>query len=302
MKVILAGGTGLIGRLLSRRLAADGHAVWVLSRHPEKARQNGPITMVKWDGRTTAGWQHWVDEADAIVNLTGENIGASRWTPQRKALLRSSRIEPAQALLQAVQACSRKPAVWLQASAVGYYGPHLDEEMDETAPPGSDEMARLVVDWEEASRPVEDLGVRRMVTRQGIVLDDREGALPRMLLPYHLFAGGPVGSGRQWISWISRVDIAEAMAYLLQNPTASGVYNLTAPNPLTNAQFGKTIGSVLHRPYWMPVPAFAMRLMFGEMATVVLDGQRVVPRRLLAAGDQFRHPDLKSALRDLFSR
>ena len=163
-------------------------------------------------------------------------------------------------------------------------------------------MARLVVDWEEASRPVEDLGVRRMVTRQGIVLDDREGALPRMLLPYHLFAGGPVGSGRQWISWISRVDIAEAMAYLLQNPTASGVYNLTAPNPLTNAQFGKTIGSVLHRPYWMPVPVFAMRLMFGEMATVVLDGQRVVPRRLLAAGYQFWHPDLKSALRDLFSR
>ena len=302
MKVILAGGTGLIGRLLSRRLAADGHAVWVLSRHPEKAGLNGPVTMVKWDGRTTAGWQHWVEEADAIVNLTGENIGASRWTSQRKALLRSSRLEPTRALVQAVQACSRKPVVWLQASAVGFYGPHQDEELDETAPAGSDELARLVVDWEEASRPVEDLGVRRMVARQGIVLDDREGALPRMLLPFYLFAGGPVGNGRQWISWISRVDIAGAMAFLLQNPAAGGVYNLTAPNPLTNARFGKTIGSILRRPYWMPVPAFAMRLMFGEMATVVLDGQRVVPRRLLEAGYQFQHPDLNTALQDLFRR
>ena len=302
MKVVLAGGTGLIGRLLSRRLAADGHAVWVLSRHAEKAGMNGPATLVKWDGRTTAGWQHWVEEADAIVNLTGENIGASRWTPQRKALLRSSRLEPTQALVQAVQASSRKPVVWLQASAVGFYGPHRDEELDETAHAGSDELARLVVDWEEASRPVEDLGVRRIVARQGIVLDDREGALPRMLLPFHLFAGGPVGSGRQWISWISRVDIAGAMAFLLQNPAAGGVYNLTAPNPVTNARFGKTIGSVLRRPYWMPVPAFAMRLLFGEMATVVLDGQRVIPRRLLEAGYEFQHPDLNTALQDLFRR
>lgn len=302
MKIIIAGGTGLIGRLLTQKLIAEGHFVWVLSRRSGNPGTEGQTQMVKWDGRTTHGWQQLVEEADAIVNLAGENLGASRWTPKRKALLRSSRIEPALALVEAVRLAEHKPSVWLQASAVGYYGHHDEEEIDENSPSGSDELARLVVDWEDASQAVEGLGVRRIIMRQGIVLDDKEGALPRMLLPYRFFAGGPVGTGRQWISWISRNDIAEAMAFLLKNEQAHGVYNLTAPNPLTNADFGKTIAQVLHRPYWMPVPAIAMKAIFGEMATVVLDGQRVIPRRLLESGYQFRHPDLKSALQALFMR
>lgn len=302
MKVIIAGGSGMIGRQLTRRLLEDGHSVWVLSRNPERVKLPDLAEVVKWDGRSSSGWQHLVNEADAIINLTGENLGASRWTPKRKQILRSSRLEPANAIVQAIDAAVHRPTVLLQSSAVGYYGPKQAETVDENTPPGGDELSRLVVDWEDATKPVETFGVRRVVVRQGIVLDNREGALPRMLLPFRLFAGGPVGSGKQWISWISRRDIVEAMLFLLQNENASGAYNLTSPNPVTNAEFGKTIGSVMHRPYWMPVPAFLMRLFFGEMSTVVLDGQRVLPRRLLEAGYGFKYSNLKSALQDVFAR
>ncbi len=301
MKLIVAGGTGLIGRLLVNRLLEVDHRVWVLSRNPEKARFPSAVGVVKWDGKTPAGWQPLVEQADAIINLSGENLGASRWTKRRLAQLRSSRIEPAEAILQAIREASHRPAVVLQSSAVGYYGAEKDQTLDEKSPPGSDPLAQLVVDWEDAIRPIEELGVRRVIARQGIVLDDREGALPRMLLPFRLLVGGPVGSGKQWISWISRRDIVEAMLFLLKADHASGVYNLTAPQPLTNADFGKTIAEVLRRPYWMPVPAFFLRALFGKMATIVLDGQRVLPARLLEAGYSFQHARLRSALEDLFS-
>lgn len=300
MKILIAGGTGLIGRLLVKRLLEQGHTVRVLSRNPSQAALPPGVRIIGWDGRSPEGWLPWVEEVDAIVNLTGANLGAGRWTPQRKALLRSSRLEPSQAIVDAITAAAHRPAVLLQSSAVGYYGAGLDQEMDENTPAGEDSLARLVVDWENASRPVEELDIRRIIVRQGIVLDDRAGALPRMVLPFRLFAGGPVGGGRQWISWISRQDIADALLFLLESQTAQGVYNLVAPQPVTNADFGKAIAGVLRRPYWLPVPAFALRLVFGEMATVVLDGQRVIPRRLLDAGYRFHHPDVNAALAELF--
>lgn len=300
MNILIAGGTGLIGRLLVKRLIEAGHTVWVLSRNPQQSTFPPGTSVLGWDGRTPAGWSQWIEKADAVVNLTGENLGAGRWTSQRKALLRSSRLEPAQALVDAIVAAAHRPAVLIQASAVGYYGAAQDREVDENSPAGADSLARLVVDWENVSQPVVPLGVRRIIARQGIVLDDRAGALPRMVLPFRLFAGGPVGGGRQWISWISRRDIADALFFLLQSPTAQGVYNVVAPHPVTNAAFGKTLASVLRRPYWFPVPAFALRLAFGEMATVVLDGQRAIPRRLLEAGYRFHHPELKTALIELF--
>lgn len=302
MKVLIAGGTGLIGRLLVKRLLEENHVVWVLSRNPDRARLPAQVRVVKWDGRTPDGWQELVEMADAVVNLTGENLGAARWTQQRKQVLRASRLEPAHAIVTAITAATHRPAVLLNSSAVGYYGPRLDEVVDENAPAGKDELSRLVVDWEEATLPVEALGVRRIILRQGIVLDSREGALPRMLLPFRLFVGGPVGSGKQWISWISRQDIADAMLFLIKSDQAHGVYNLTSPNPVTNAVFGRTIASVLRRPYWMPVPAFILRLAFGEMATVVLDGQRVVPRRLLESGYKFGFGELNPALRETLTR
>ena len=302
MNVLIAGGTGQIGRLLINLLLEDGHAVWVLSRNPQKANLPPGVQVVGWDGRSPAGWEQILEKADAVVNLTGENLGAARWSPQRKALLRSSRLEPAQAIVDAISAASHRPAVLLQSSAVGYYGIRSNQELDENSPAGSDFLSQLVVDWENASRPVEKFGVRRIVVRQGIVLDDKEGALPRMLLPFHLFAGGPVGSGKQWISWISREDIAYAMLFLLKSETANGVFNLTSPQPLTNAEFGKTIAKVLKRPYWMPVPAFFLRILFGEMAIVVLEGQRAIPRRLIDSGFHFQYADLKSTLEELFAR
>ncbi len=301
MKLMVAGGTGLIGRLLVNRLLEEDHAVWVLSRNPQKARFPSAVKMVKWDGRSPAGWQPLVEQMDAIVNLCGENLGAKRWTEPRLRLLKSSRIEPAQAILQAIRDASHRPAVLLQSSAVGYYGSTQAQVLDEKSAAGSDRLAQLVVDWENAAGPVDELGVRRIIVRQGIVLDDHEGALPRMLLPFRLFAGGPVGSGRQWVSWISRTDIAEVILFLLEKADASGVYNLTAPQPVTNADFGKTIASVIRRPYWMPVPEFFLRLLFGEMSKIVLEGQRVIPARLLEAGYSFHNPNLRSALTELFN-
>jgi hypothetical protein len=301
MNILIAGGTGQIGRLLLSRLLEDGHTVWVLSRNPQKANLPHGVTVIGWDGRSPTGWQNVLEQVDAVVNLTGENLGAARWSAQRKDLLRSSRLEPAKAIADAISISKHRPALLLQSSAIGYYGISHNQEVDENSPAGDDFLSQLVVDWENASRAVEELGVRRIIVRQGIVLDDHEGALPRMLLPFRLFAGGPVGSGKQWISWISRRDIAEALLYLLKSETASGVYNLTSPQPLTNAEFGKTIAWVLKRPYWMPIPAFVLRILFGEMAIVVLEGQQGIPRRLLNSGFLFQYAELKSALEELFT-
>lgn len=302
MRVMIAGGTGLIGRLLVKRMLESGHSVCVLSRNPQKGIFQQPVEVVKWDGRSAAGWQPLVEEADAIVNLTGENLGAKRWTAERMKLLRSSRIDPARAILEGIQMASHRPGVLIQASAVGYYGNTKDQVVDETFPAGRDSLSQLVVEWEDVSKPIEELGVRRIIIRQGIVLDDRAGALPRMFMPFRYYLGGPVGGGKQWISWISRRDVAGAILFLLNLDGASGIYNLSAPQSMTNAEFGKTIASVSRRPYWMPAPAFLLKLLFGEMARVVLEGQRVSPLRLLAAGYRFEYPHLQPALEEVFSR
>ncbi len=302
MRVIITGGTGLIGRALAADLAAGGHEVILLSRAPE--RVTGLPTggrAVGWDGHTAAGWGPLADGARAIVNLAGENLGAARWTAERKRRIRDSRLNAGQAVVQAVQAAGRVPRVVVQASAVGYYGPQGDQELAEEAPPGSDFLARLCVEWEASTAPVEAMGVRRVVIRSGVVLHAMEGALPRMLLPFKLFVGGPLGSGRQWISWMHIADEAAAIRFLIEKEEAAGAFNLTTPHPLTNADFGRVVGRVLGRPAWMPAPAFALRLALGEMATVVLDGQRVVPRRLLALGFAFRFPEAEAALRNLLA-
>jgi hypothetical protein len=199
----------------------------------------------------------------------------------------------------AFQAANKKPAVLMQASAVGYYGPSSDQILDESSPAGTDYLGKLSVDWEAATKAVEDMGVRRILIRTGIVLDRQQGALPRMLLPFQLFVGGPLGSGKQWMPWIHLSDQVQAMRFLLQQPDASGAYNLEAPNPVTNAELGKILAAVLRRPYWMPVPAFALKLLLGGMSTLVLDGQRAVPKRLLAAGFSFKYPNLREALQEV---
>jgi uncharacterized protein (TIGR01777 family) len=299
MKVIITGGTGLIGRALAQALRGEGCQVWVLSRSAKKASPAPGVQVVQWDGETAEGWGQLVNEADALVNLAGENIGAGRWTKERKQRILSSRVSAGRAVTVAVQQASHRPKVLVQASAVGYYGVYDDRPLDEVSPAGSDYLAHTCMDWEATTQAVEQMGVRRVVVRTGVVLDKKEGALPRMLMPFRLMAGGPLGSGRQWLPWIHLRDEVDAMRFLIKDESARGAFNLTAPQPLTNAEFGKVIARVLRRPYWLPAPAFALRLLLGEMSTLVLDGQRPYPRRLQAMGYRFHFDEAEEALKDV---
>jgi len=300
VRVIITGGSGLIGRALAAQLAHDGHEVIVLSRAPERITPLPlAVRATQWDARTANGWEDLADGADAIVNLAGENLAAGRWTAERKRRIRESRINAGHAVVQAVEAARQKPRVVVQASAVGYYGPRGDEEVTEEASAGDDFLAQVCMAWEESTRPVEAMGVRRVIIRTGVVLSAAGGALPRMVLPFKLFVGGPLGNGRQWFPWIHITDQVSAIRFLIEQEGARGPFNLTAPHPLTNGEFCRILGRVLRRPAIMPTPAFALRLLFGEMATVLLDGQRAVPKRLLDMGFSFRFPEAEAALRDL---
>lgn len=306
MRVIITGGSGMIGRILTKNLAADGHEVIILSRSP--GRVNGlpeNARAVGWDTRTADGWGHLADGADAIVNLAGASIAGTgflpdRWTPEKRHEIRQSRLEAGRGVVDAVEQAAKKPGVVIQASAVGYYGTDEEATFTEDSPPGNDFLADVCVEWEASTAPVEEHGVRRAIIRTaGMVLSPDEGALPRVMLPYRLFVGGPFGNGQQWWSWIHPVDEARAIRFLLDTEEASGPFNLTAPNPVRNDTFGKTLGKVLNRPHLLPVPAFAMRALLGEVANVVVNGQRVIPERLQALGFQFRYPTLERALTDL---
>jgi uncharacterized protein (TIGR01777 family) len=302
MRVIITGGTGLIGRALTVKLAADDHQVIVLSRTPERVRDlPAGVRVARWDAHSAEGWGSLADGADAIVNLAGERL-AGRWTARRKRRIRESRLNAGRAVVQAVGQAGDKPHVVVQASGAGYYGPRGDEEITEEAAPGKDFLGQLAVEWEASTAPVESLGVRRVIIRSGVVLSTAGGALPQLLLPFRFFAGGPLGSGKQWLPWIHIADEVSAISFLIENEAASGPFNLMAPDPLTNADFGRVLGRMLGRPAFVPTPAFALRLLLGEMATVVLDGQRAIPRRLLYLGFTFRFPEAEAALRDLLRK
>jgi len=296
MRIIITGGTGLIGRALAADLAGDGHEVIVLSRAPERAA--GLPTGVRaerWDARTAEGWGALADGADAIVNLAGESIAGKgfitsrRWTAERKRRIRDSRLNAGRAVVQTVELASNKPRVVIQASGVGYYGPRGDEELTEEASPGQDFLARTAIEWEASTAPVEPLGVRRAI-------------FPFMLLPFQLFVGGSVGSGRQWLPWIHIADEVRAIRFLIENEAASGPFNLVAPHLLTNAEFNQVLGRVMRRPAFMRVPAFALRLLLGEISITLLEGQKAIPRRLQELGFTFRFPETEAALRDLLGK
>jgi uncharacterized protein (TIGR01777 family) len=303
MKVILAGGSGLIGRELTRELVEAGYEIAILSRSPQHLHDlPRGATAVRWDGRSAGALVPRLEGVTAVVNLAGESIGAGRWTEARKRRLRESRIRSAEAIALALGRVDRRPSVLLQASAVGLYGPSADEEIDESRPAGKDFLAGVCRDWEAATEVVENFGVRRVLLRTGVVLATSGGALPRILLPFKLFAGGRVGTGRQWFPWIHLADEVRAVRFLLEATTLSGAFNLTAPNPVTNGELAKRVGRILKRPSLVPAPGFVLRAIMGEMATLVLDGQRAVPRRLLNAGFEFEYQDLEPALRDLLGQ
>lgn len=300
MRIIVTGGTGLIGKALCKSLAADGHDIVVLTRSPDRHRSAvSGVRMMEWDGKTVGPWAAEVDGASAVVNLAGEGIADSRWSHERKQRIRDSRVNAGAALVQAFASAAVKPEVLVQASAVGYYGPHGSEIIDESASVGGDFLAKVCFDWESSTAPVKQMGVRRPVLRTGVVLSNQGGAFPKQSLPFKLYAGGPVGSGEQWYPWIHIDDEVAAIKFLMTNPKADGAYNVCAPNPLTNKDFGTTLGKVMGHPSLLPVPAVAMKVIFGEMSTVLLDGQRTIPKRLQDAGFTFQYPTAEAALKEL---
>ena len=307
--VVLAGGSGLLGRALAAELTRRGSRVMTLTRRPRP----GSETDVAWVPDGTAGrWAHELDGAHAVINLAGEGIADKRWTIQRKAALRSSRLLSTRSLVQAIRGCAAPPPVFISSSAIGYYGPQGDEEVTEDTPPGTDFLAAMCVEWEvEATRlgkewedgrqKAEDRRrpTRVILLRTGVVLDRNGGALKEMLLPFRLGFGAQLGSGRQFMPWIHVADWVALVSFLLERRDASGAFNLTAPTPTTNAAFTQTLARVLRRPALFRAPAFALRIALGEFASFLLTGQRVFPARAERLGFEFRFRELEPALRDL---
>jgi len=288
MRVLITGGSGFIGRAVTRALLAQGHSVTVLTRDRARAGKvlpTGTTTVDTWAGLAP----------DAVVNLAGENLGAHRWNAARKRAFMESRAGATRALVAWMATLARKPAVLVSGSAVGYYGARGDEPLAEDAPPGDEYQSELCAQWEAAARGAEALGVRVCLIRTGIVLGPGGGALAAMKLPFQLGLGGHLGSGAQWMSWIHRDDIVALILWLLAGEGA-GAYNATAPAPATNREFAQALAASLHRPARFPMPAPVVRLLVGEMARLLLTGQRVLPVRARAEGFSFRYPDLRAAL------
>jgi len=301
MRVLISGGTGMIGRELAVSLLADAHSVWVLTRRPGSAQMPPGAQAVGWDGHTTKGWGDLMNRIDAVVNLVGERLSVWPWTPARKARFWTSRVEGGRAISEAIEQAAHRPQVLVQASGVNYYAPRGLETMSESDPAGEDEMAQLCQDWEASTRSVESLGVRRAIARSAIVLSRVDGILPIMMLPVRLYLGGPLGDGLQGLPWIHIQDEVAALRFLLENEQGLGPFNLSAPQSVSNADFLRTLAKVMRRPYWFPVPEFALRLVLGGMSALVLADEHLRPRRLLGLGFTFKFNNLEDALRDLLT-
>ena len=302
--IITTGASGFIGKVLCRQLIEANYDVVALSRNPGEGNKLLPneVNIVKWDAKTVQGWANYADGAYAIVNLAGESIATGRWTHIKKRRILESRLNAGKAVVQAVEQAKNKPRVVIQASGVGYYGGRADEVLDESSSPGSGFLTEVAKQWEESTNKVQSFGVRHVIIRTGVVLGPNGGFLSRVILPFRLFVGGRLGSGKQWISWIHIYDEVNAIRFFLEREDLQGVFNLSAPSPLTCKSFFGVLGRVMKRPSWLPVPGFALRLVLGEMAKeLILSGQRVVPKRLLESGYNFLYLDAKSALREILT-
>lgn len=301
MKLVVAGGSGFIGRSLCRELVQRNHQVTVLARHPQQAAAllDPGVTTIGWDGLSRGAWERALDGADAVVNLAGESIAGGRWTQDRKEILRNSRIGPTRILVQALGTLSTRPRTLVNSSAIGYYGISDDRPLREESQPGSGFLADLCVAWEQEALKAEGLGLRVVRLRTGMVLGQQGGALPRMLPPFRMFLGGPVSPGTQWVSWIHHQDLAGIVQWALVNDRAQGPINGVAPEAVTMREFCRVLGKVLGRPSWLPVPEFALKLALGELATLLTTGQRVEPAAAQRGGFIFRFPALEQALADL---
>lgn len=301
MKIVIAGATGLIGQNLTRRLLEARQDVMVLTRNPTggQTSQHPSLRFTLWDGKTAGTWTRQIDGADAVINLSGQSLGSGRWSEARKQQLLASRIDSTNAIVGAIKIAKIRPPSLLNASAVGFYGHVAEGDVAEDCPAGSDFVGRLCVQWETAALAASELGVRVVLLRSSIVLDTQGGALQRMMWPYRFFVGGSLGSGKQWLPWIHKVDEIRAILFALEQNTLSGPVNLAAPEATMMRDFCTALGKALHRPSALMVPGFVLRAILGEMADMVLTGQRVVPRKLTQAGFTFEFPTLQKALQDL---
>ena len=297
MKVLIAGGSGFLGSALKNSLIKANHEVFILTRRASK-----DANAIQWDGKTTHGWGYVINDMDAVVNLTGFGLEHWPWTKRQKQRFVDSRVIPGRALVSAIQNASRRPRVFLQSSGINHYGLRGEGVADESTPPGDDFPAQLTVKSEDATRPIEEIGVRRVITRNAIVLSGRGGLFPLMLLSVRLFFGGKFGDGEQATPWIHLSDYTNAMRFLLDNENARGPFNLISPQLTSNAEFMRAAAKALHRPYWFHIPKFLLRLVLGGMSVLLTEGRYSQPKRLIELGFQFQFGKLEHAMEDLLVR
>ena len=297
MNVMIAGGSGFLGNALAKSFLADGYKVFILTRGSQVMQG---AKAIKWDAKTTNGWGHLVNEMDVIIHLAGKTLASWPWTASTKRAFRDSRILPGLALARAILEATQRPGIFIQQSGINHYGLRGDLA-DESTLPANDFLAHLTVQWENATKSVEELGVRRVVVRSAVVIANRDGLMPLMALPVKLFIGGPLGDGKFAMPWIHVNDWVGAVRHLIENKNASGAYNLIAPTPTSSADFNRVLANVLHRPYWFPTPAFLLRTLLGEMSVLVVEGRFAQPKRLIESGYRFQFEGPREALTDLFN-
>lgn len=304
MKVAITGATGFVGSRLVERLHAQGNQILVFSRNPAKAKQVFPantypnLEIIPYTPTESGSWQQSIAGCDAVVNLSGEPIAEKRWTPEQKQTILNSRKLGTQKIVEAINQANPKPSVLVNSSAIGYYGTSETAAFDETSSAGNDFLSTVCKEWETEAQKVKDSGTRLVIVRTGIVLG-MGGALAKMLPPFKMFAGGPIGSGRQWFSWIHRDDLVNLILFALSHPEIEGVLNGTAPNPVRMNELAQTLGEVLNRPSWLPVPSFVLEGLLGDGAQVVLEGQQVLPKRTLSQSFEYQYSTLKPALTEI---
>lgn len=299
MKILIAGGTGFIGRELSKLLRDRGDNVTILTRSKRKSRLLGDdLAVWEWDGKNPGPWIEVYEGLDAIINLSGVSIGSSRWSSSFKKEILSSRIDSTTILVKAVKISGSVPSVFINASAVGFYG-DTDSDVTESNPAGSDFLARTCSEWERSAIQAEEMGMRTVLMRTGVVLGDRSPAVQRMILPFKLYFGGPLGSGQQWFPWVHLEDVVNAYIYALDHSEISGPVNIVSPGIVNNAEFSQCIGKILSRPSWLPVPPTILKFALGEMSDLVLKGQKALPKKLLDNGFSFSYPDAEKALEEI---
>ncbi|MBD1834773.1 TIGR01777 family protein [Cyanobacteria bacterium FACHB-472] len=297
MKVAIAGGTGFVGSRLVERLLAEGHQVLILTRNPTSVKPAPNVEVVAYNLKESGAWQQSISGCDAVVNLAGEPIAEKRWTPEHKQEIINSRKIGTQKIVEAISKANPKPSVLVSASAIGYYGSSETATFEESSPSGNDFLAQVCQEWEAEAQKVKDTGTRLVIVRIGIVLG-MGGVIGKMIPPFKMFAGGPIGTGKQWFSWIHRDDLVNLILFALKQKEVEGVLNATAPNPVRMNEVSQTLGEVLNRPSWLPVPAFALEVLLGDGAQVVLEGQQVLPKRTITQGFNYQYPTLKQALEE----